>query len=42
MTYTQEEIKLLITGGENTSVEFKAADVKADALAREVIIIVGG
>lgn len=35
--YTEEEILQLISGGENSSVEFKSASVKPDALAKEII-----
>lgn len=35
--YTKEEIIQLIKGGENSAVEFKAADVKIDSLARELV-----
>jgi ATP-dependent DNA helicase RecG len=35
--YNKEEIIQLIKGGENSSVEFKAPDVKIDSLAREIV-----
>ncbi|MCK4761422.1 MAG: putative DNA binding domain-containing protein [Candidatus Aminicenantes bacterium] len=35
--YTEEEILQLISGGENSSVEFKSSSVKPDALAREIV-----
>lgn len=34
--YNKEEILQLIKGGENSAVEFKTAEVKIDALAREI------
>ena len=34
--YSNEEIIQLIAGGENSSVEFKTADVKLDSLAKEI------
>lgn len=35
--YSKEEIIRLIEGGENSAVEFKTTDVKADSLAREIV-----
>jgi ATP-dependent DNA helicase RecG len=35
--YTEGEILQLIAGGENSSVEFKSADVKIDTLAKEIV-----
>ncbi|MCI0470125.1 MAG: putative DNA binding domain-containing protein, partial [Candidatus Aminicenantes bacterium] len=35
--YTEIEIKQLITGGENSSVEFKSSAVTSDSLAREIV-----
>lgn len=35
--YSKDEIIQLIKGGENSAVEFKAADVKIDSLAKEVV-----
>jgi ATP-dependent DNA helicase RecG len=35
--YNKEEIVQLIGGGENSSVEFKSSEVKADSLAKEMV-----
>jgi ATP-dependent DNA helicase RecG len=35
--YSKEEVIQLIEGGENSSVEFKTADVKTDSLAKEMV-----
>jgi ATP-dependent DNA helicase RecG len=35
--YTEKETRQLIAGGENSSVEFKSAQVKGESLAREIV-----
>ncbi|MCU0289490.1 MAG: putative DNA binding domain-containing protein [Acidobacteria bacterium] len=37
LLYTKDEVYRLINGGENSSVEFKSDEVKADSLAKEIV-----